>query len=53
MVTAYVLLLVWMAIYLFASYHAVVNGYTWAIWLTGISLFALFALILAWIMFRY
>ena len=51
MVSTYVLMLVWIAIFMFASYHAIVNGYALAIWLTGISLFALVALMLAVKMF--
>ncbi len=51
MITTYVLLLVWIAIFMFASYHAFLNGYIWAVWVTGISLFTLSALLLAMNMF--
>lgn len=52
MKTMYILLLICIATFMFASYHAILNGYTWAIWVTGISMFATFALALWIAMFR-
>lgn len=49
----YVLLLIFMGTFMAASYHAIINGYTWAMWLTGIDLFVLFALLLAMKMICY
>lgn len=41
MLMLYILLGVWLAIFLFASYHAIVNGYTVAKWVTGFCLWML------------
>jgi len=51
MVVMYILLIIWFAIFMFASYHAIINGYTAAKWATGICLWMLFALLLGIRMF--
>ena len=42
MVVIFVLLAIWFAIFLFASYHAIINGYTIAKWATGICIWMMF-----------
>lgn len=38
MIIMYVLFGIWLTIFMFASYHAIINGYTLAIVATGICL---------------
>ena len=44
--TLYILSLIWFALFLVASYSAIINGATWGVWVTGICLWILFAFLL-------
>lgn len=47
----FILLSIWFAIFLFASYHAIVNGNKLAIWATGICLWMIAVFLLGIKMF--
>ena len=52
MIVIYIGLLIWSAVFLIGSYSAMVNGTTWGAWVTGFSLWIIFAVILGAIMFH-
>ena len=47
MTVMYAVLVMWVGIFIFSSYYAILEGYETAIFATGLSLFMIFVLLLA------